>query len=302
MTPAQSQYPHDLAGEETGPPETPDAELVAAWREYEAAEAAELDAEPLLSAAGDWRMAGSLVTLLDEADAANPRRDRSSDGGIGNARHQQLGKSSDHNPWVVVKGVGVVRARDFDVDGLDVAAAFERLRAKAAAGQLPQVTGGGYAIVAARITAEDWSGWREYHGENPHVTHGHVSVSTDPGRFDDRRPWHIWTPAAAPTRPAKGRPAPAPAPATPAAGDLRGRAFDLRGEQGATGPRVRGLQQFLVRVYPRYARGLAQDGVWGPQTSAVVREFAQRSGIRSADGLNIGPQLARRLYLVGFRG
>jgi hypothetical protein len=194
----------------------------------------------------------------------------------------------------------VFRARDFTSAGLDVAGAFERMRAKAAAGQLPQLVGGGYLIHAARITRPDFSGWAEYHGDNPHVTLGHVSVSRDPARFDDRRPWNVWTAAGpAPARPTP--PAPAPAP-VPAGQDLRGRAFDLRGEQGATGPRVRGLQQFLVRGYPRYARGLATDGVWGPHTSRIIREFAQRSGVRSADGLNIGPQIARKLYLAGFRG
>lgn len=292
----QDFYPHDLAGDDAPPPQTPEDDLVQAWAAYEALEAEEADDGGRLYAASDVRSAASLDVLLAEANAANPTRSKVSDGGIGDPRHQQLGKASDHNPWVTVAGRGVFRARDFTVHGLDVAGAFERMRAKAAAGQLPQLTGGGYLIHAGRITRPDFSGWAEYVGENPHVTLGHVSVSRDPKRFDDRRPWNVWT---AP-RPAPARPTPAPAP--PAGADLRGRAFDLRGEEGATGPRVRGLQQFLARGYPAYARSLAADGVWGPKTTEALRQFGRRSGVRTADGRNIGPQLARKLYVVGFRG
>lgn len=303
---AQDQYPHDLAGPETTPPDTPPAELVAAWREYETEEAAELEAGPLLAAAGAWRMAGSLQQLLAEADAASPGRDKRSDGGISDARHQGLGRASDHNPWLIVAGQGVVRARDFDVDGLDVAGAFERMRAAAAAGRLPQLTPGGYLIFAGRITAPDFGSWREYRGENPHVTHGHVSVGLAPERFDDRRPWNVWTPP----RPATPRPAPTtprqdpPAPTR----DLRGRGLQLRGEEGDAGPRVRELQRWLLRWYPAYAReGLGPAGAdseWGPRTSSVLREFAHRrpGAVRSADGRNVGPRLARKLAAAGFRG
>lgn len=297
--PVQDQYPHDLAGGPASPPQTPPADLVQAWREYEAEELAELGEELLSAVAGNWRSAACLDVLLAEADAANPRRDRRSDGGLGDARHRGQGKASDHNPWVIVAGVGVFRARDFDTDGLDVAGAFERMRRLAHAGKLPQLTPGGYLIYAGRITAPDFSEWREYTGPNPHVTHGHVSASLLAERFDDRRPWNVWTVAATPaTRPTK------PAPATPAAParDLRGRGFDLRGEQGAAGPRVAALQRFLRTWYPLYAQGLADDSHWGPRTSAVLRQFAHRSRIPSADGTNIGPRLARALHLAGFRG
>lgn len=289
-TPADTDpYPHDLAGDPADPPQAAPEDFRQAWREYEAGERQLLeDAGPIFSA-GTWRMAPALQQLLQEADAANPGRDKTSDGGIGDARHQA--RTSDHNP----DARGVVCARDFDVDGLDVPAAFERMRQAVLVGRLPQLVGG-YLISNGRMTTPSFDGWVEYDGENPHVTHGHVSVAHDPERADDRRPWNVWTAA----RPAPARPAPATPPSN--GSDLRGRSVDLRGEQGAAGPRVAALQAFLRRYAPRYARGLVVDGVWGPRTSAVVREFALRSGVRDADGLNIGPQIARKLTVAGFRG
>jgi hypothetical protein len=108
-------------------------------------------------------------------------------------------------------------------------------------------------------------------------------------------------------------PAPAPAPSPPpprvvAPGpgwtgpDLTGHSLALRGEEGHNGARVSRLQAWLRSTFPLYAKGLGVDGWWGPQTTGVMREFGQRSGVRSADGRNIGPQLARKLYLSGFRG
>jgi hypothetical protein len=107
-----------------------------------------------------------------------------------------------------------------------------------------------------------------------------------------------------PIVPPSSPPAPTPPPAGPGwtGPDLAGSAFALRGDQGNNGPRVAALQQFWRSRYALYAKHLAVDGWWGPKTSEVCRQFAQRSGIRSADGLNIGPQVARKLYLAGFRG
>jgi hypothetical protein len=100
---------------------------------------------------------------------------------------------------------------------------------------------------------------------------------------------------AAPPPPA---PAPVPAPA-PGGPDLTGRGTALRGDVGNTGPRVAQLQAFLNRYAPAYSH-LVVDRVWGPATTAVLAQFAHRSGIPSADGLNIGPKIAAALYAAGF--
>jgi len=59
---------------------------------------------------GSWRLAKSLITLINQVDAQFPIRDRSSDGTIGDARHQA--EKSDHNP----DREGVVRALDITHD------------------------------------------------------------------------------------------------------------------------------------------------------------------------------------------
>jgi D-alanyl-D-alanine carboxypeptidase len=99
---------------------------------------------------------------------------------------------------------------------------------------------------------------------------------------------------------------PPPAPAPPPAGftgpDLRGYGPALRGEHGNNGDRVAGLQWFLSVNYPGYGRTLGPltpDGWWGDVTTAWLAEFAHRSHIPSADGRNIGPQLAAALYRAG---
>lgn len=284
-------YPHDLAGDPADVPTDAPADLVAAWRDFEDSERQLLADEGPLYAAAAWRPAPAIIQLFAEAGAANPRRDRRSDGIVGDLRHQA--RKSGHNP----DARGVVVAGDLDVDGLPMAAAVERARVAALEGRLPQLA---FIIYAARITSRDFTAWLEYEGDNPHVTHGHWEVAHDPKRADDARPWNVWTaprsttPRPAPTTPRNDPPA-------PTGPDLRGRGLDLRGEEGAAGPRVAALQGFLRRRYPLYAKALEVDGVWGPQTRGVLREFARRSSV-TADGRNIGPRLARRLYVAGFRG
>lgn len=299
-------YPFDLMGGPARPPTAPAPKLLAMARRERAHQLETEGLEPVDNLLGavppNWQLAPSLAQLRNEANAANPHRDKTSDGTIGDARHQASGADSDHNAWLVWQGIPWCRALDIDTTGLDVAAAYERGRAKAAAGQLPQVIGGGYFIVAGRITAPDFSSWRTYKGTNPHILEGHVSVSTEGARFADTRPWGIFIPVVPGPVPAPA-PAPPPAPAGPGwtGPDLRGAGLDLRGEQGANGVRTQRLQGWLRDTYPLYAKALAVDGWWGPKTSGVLAEFARRSSIRGADGANIGPQIARKLFVAGCR-
>jgi hypothetical protein len=65
---------------------------------------------------------------------------------------------------------------------------------------------------------------------------------------------------------------------------------------------VQELQRFLRLRFPLYAKSLQPDGYYGDDTARKLAEFALRSGIRNADGRNVGPQIARKLYLAGWRG
>ncbi|MGH3994992.1 MAG: hypothetical protein ACRDSN_21320 [Pseudonocardiaceae bacterium] len=135
-----------------------------------------------------WRNCGASDALVAEVNTRWPRRDRGSDGTIGDAAHAS--RSSDHNPWVVVGGTGVVRARDIDVGGIDAGWLAEHLRRLGAAGDR-RLTGGGYVILNRRITTPDFSGWRAYTGTNPHTSHMHVSFSRHAAGFDSRAGWGI---------------------------------------------------------------------------------------------------------------
>ncbi|MET0996265.1 MAG: hypothetical protein ABWY20_20260 [Mycobacterium sp.] len=304
MTELEHGYPHHLAGEACPPPDqvsgrTLDMAHRAAARfaaELHPVDAAEPDVEELFGATA-WRKAAAIEQLFAEANAAAPKRSKASDGTIGNAAHAKLGKGSDHNAWLIYRGAGIVRAGDVTNDpALNLPAVWDRARQAAYDRRLPQLLDGGYLILNGAISAEDFSGWRRYTGSNPHVTHGHVSVSLNPAQFDLSAPWGIFAPAAAPPPP---RPAP---PAGFTGPDLTGTGLGLRGEQGANGPRVAAWQAFLASRYPAYRHTcgeLAADGWWGPVTSRWNREFAHRSGITSSDGLNIGPKLAATYARAG---
>lgn len=126
--------------------------------------------------------------MLAQLDAAHPLRSKVSDGGIGDVAHAS--RDSDHNPWVVLAGLGIVTARDFTHDpgnGLDCNVLADALIAS----NDPRIK---YLIWNRRI----WTpgiGWRPYSGLNPHNKHLHLSVKDSPELFDSTSPWSITRPA-----------------------------------------------------------------------------------------------------------
>lgn len=143
-----------------------------------------------------WRTALALDDYRNAINARFPNRSKASDGTIGDNQHAGQGSDSDHNPWIVRGGVGVVRAFDLTHDpahGVNCSHLSDLLFDMARAGDR-RLRNGGYIIFDSYISNADWSGWHAYTGSNPHSSHMHVSFSTD--RFDDRGDWSPALPAA----------------------------------------------------------------------------------------------------------
>jgi hypothetical protein len=245
--------------------------------------------------------AGALDTLAAAVDAHWPKRDRSSDGFIGNLRHVAEGSGSDHNPWLN----GAVRAGDFDSDGINAAWFAEQLRQLGAAGD-HRLAGGGYVIYNRRITSPDFRRWVAYNGADDHTGHVHVSLSRNPTGYEDRGAWAFLS-ADAPQPAHPGRTAGEPVHWS--GHDATGAGDSFRAELGDEGPKIKELQHDLNTFAPAYSH-LTEDGQYGHATEAVIEEFdhraaqdprlaAQRAALAAADGENIGPAGAHALNHYG---
>jgi hypothetical protein len=136
-----------------------------------------------------WRIAESLKQLRAQINEAYPNRDKSSDGGIGDALHAS--RNSDHNPWVKDKhGVGVVTAIDIDEDLAGNIHSVEAIVSAIRASKDPRVK---YIIYEKRITVagSNLQKWKAYTGKNPHDKHAHISVNSDPKLYDSVKPWAL---------------------------------------------------------------------------------------------------------------
>lgn len=131
------------------------------------------------------------TTLRAQFDARFPKRDKASDGWIGDASHQA--SVSDHNPCWGCSGqaYGVVRATDID-KGLDKARPDAMQRAM---NELVEYCRKGldghrvsYVIYQGRIASGSYASsywkWRTYSGPNKHTEHAHISY-TPRGDFRD---------------------------------------------------------------------------------------------------------------------
>ena len=110
--------------------------------------------------------------LRKEVNLKYPKRDKRSDGWIGDSAHSK--RKSDHNPDVQ----GWVRALDIDAD-LNKSSKESWLLAE----QIRQIAINGdkrisYIIHQGRICSSrlNWK-WRVYLGSNPHITHLHISFT-----------------------------------------------------------------------------------------------------------------------------
>jgi len=134
-----------------------------------------------------WRIAESLETLRKQLNEAFPRRSKASDGGIGDAKHAS--RSSDHNPYIKNKGIGIVTARDFTHDpktGIDCNWLADML-VKNKDSRIK------YIIWNKRICSSKTSPWqwRPYSGVNGHTKHLHLSVIGESKFYDSTKEWDL---------------------------------------------------------------------------------------------------------------
>lgn len=214
-----------------------------------------------------WRLAKSIKTLLDQVNAENPHRRKSSDGGIGDARHQAE-RTSDHNPYIVVKGQGVVRAYDFThapETGFD-AYAFAAMLVKNRDPRIRYIITNG-KIISGKGGPSPWVP-RNYTGSNKHDHHTHVSVTELEAEFDNPKSWNLTGLAAEAAAQAPEANNYVPPPVT-----LR---IKARGELVKTMQAGIGL------------KGAQVDGWFGADTQKALKAF-QASHDLTADGI-CGPQ------------
>ena len=217
----------------------------------------------------------ALFTLRAQIDQKWPKRDRRSDGWIGDASH--AARKSDHNPdW---DSGGIIRAIDVDRDGVNIDAIIETFLNDPRAW---------YVIWNRRIRYGKYvtgvpQGWRPYSGANAHTQHAHFSVRKV-GNFD--RQARAWTWRGLPdTTPSK----------TPRA------KWEIARDATArflSPSRLRKLQAGMRKVFPSYSKS-APDGKYGPKTYAAITTFQKKVRL-TPDGIP-GPKTHAALSRYGVR-
>lgn len=139
-----------------------------------------------------------LVALRGEFNELAPDRDKTSDGWIGDAAHQQ--EPSDHNPdetgntpYEDADSLDEVHAIDVDRDlrraGWSMERSVQIIVGRHRSGADDRLN---YVIFNRRIWAAEW-GWseREYTGSNPHDKHAHFSSRYTTAAESNTRPWGL---------------------------------------------------------------------------------------------------------------
>lgn len=258
--------------------------------------------------ATSWTVVPCLDEFRDQLDERFPKRDKKSDGSIGNTAHST--NTSSHNPdktgrpeWRDGDGKNEVRARDFDKDLKDPDTTAEQVVQElvrlARAGKLWWVR---YIIFNKRIWhVSDGFKTRTYKGANKHTEHFHItsgfSQKADEAKGTNWGMKYFRKPKpTAPKPPAK----PAELKDVKVDGDLGPQTIKLWQsvtKQKVTGKMddkfVRWLQGFLKRVDSR----LKVDGDFGKKTIGALQRYLKSpvDGVIDKDRSAMVVALQRRL-------
>jgi peptidoglycan hydrolase-like protein with peptidoglycan-binding domain len=240
-----------------------------------------------------------------------PRRDKRSDGWIGDRRHRAE-SHSDHNP----NGRGVVDALDIDVDGIDVPFVIACLIRHPAT----------HYVIFNRVIYSRERGFKgaRYTGSDPHTNHIHWSCLQTVAAENNLRPWGITTgfipvpvvhPTPAPTSAGWVAHLAAALPVlrtSPARTMMNRRLQTLLVVAGNTvavdatfGPRTGTALQHFQLAHHLTANGVCAAGTWGQLMGALP---AQRQGshdagnVRRVQGLTNLFQVAPHLDMDGSFG
>jgi hypothetical protein len=145
-----------------------------------------------------WILVPCLVALRNEFNAVAPRRDKASDGSIGDPAHAQ--SPSDHNPdetgrtpYEDADNVNEVHAIDVDTDlrrsGWNMQKAVEIIVLRHRDGRDDRLQN---VIYNRRIWSRQW-GWtaRVYTGANAHTQHAHFSARYTTPQENNTRSWGL---------------------------------------------------------------------------------------------------------------
>jgi hypothetical protein len=228
-----------------------------------------------------YYLAPALATLREVVNGRWPKRDKASDGWIGDASH--AARPSDHNPDY--SDDGIVRALDIDVDDNDPGSDLRKELLEATIGD-ERV----YYVISNAVIYSRTYGWRPrvYTGPNSHFTHVHVSIR---GRYESdalaRKLGHDTSPWGFPTPPRpKVKPKPVSLP------ELRAQFFAFLDDDGKVTKslHVRRVQRALNA---RYGVGLKADGVVGSRTVQAWRDHETRIGLSGRPGVPDEKSLSR---------
>jgi hypothetical protein len=231
------------------------------------------------------------VTLRDQINKRWPKRDKRSDGWLGDAAHQA--RKSDHNPdrW------GWVHAIDIDHNMGPAGPARQGGDAQRLADQLIQLAREGkdmgrlkYVVYNNKIASGTYKNqyWTWRSGNWGHTQHIHVSfnsVAKNNGQELNLPIFKESNEPAKPTPPKPAPPKPKPVPKFPGQDKL---SFKKRSEN------VRRLQKELISK--GYAIPAGATGFYGTQTEAAVKRLYKDMG-KLSNGKSVG--LAAWKYLFG---